>query len=54
MIRLRRDDFEDATTIKKFADVAHLTPEQFRQQFAYLVEHEAPPLDLLHRDGARR
>jgi ATP-dependent phosphofructokinase / diphosphate-dependent phosphofructokinase len=54
MIRLRRDDFEDAATVKKFADVAHLTPEQFRQQFAYLVEHEAPPLDLLHRDGARR
>ena len=54
MIRLRRDDFEDATTVKKFSDVAHVTPDQFRQQFAYLVEHEAPPLDLLHRDGARR
>ena len=54
MIRLRRDDFEDPITVKKFADVAHLTPDEFRQQFAYLVEHEAPPLDFLHRDGARR
>ena len=54
MIRLRRDDFEDPTTVKKFADVAHLSSEDFRRQFTYLVEHEAPPLDLLHRDGARR
>jgi 6-phosphofructokinase 1 len=54
MIRLRRDDFEDPATVKKFAEVAHLAPEEFRKQFAYLVEHEAPPLDLLHRDGSRR
>ena len=54
MIRLRRDDFEDPTTVKKFAEVAHLSPDEFRQQFSYLVEHEAPPLDLLHRDGSRR
>ena len=54
MIRLRRDDFEDAATVKKFAEVAHLSPEDFRKQFSYLVEHEAPPLDLLHRDGSRR
>jgi hypothetical protein len=25
-----------------------VTPEEFRRQFAYLVENEAPPLDLLH------
>src|SRR5437762_368039 len=52
MIRLRRDDFEDPATVARFAAVAHLTPEDFRRQFAYLVEHEAPPLDLLHRDDA--
>ena len=52
MIRLRRDDFEDPATVARFAGVAHLTPEDFRRQFAYLVEHEAPPLDLLHRDDA--
>ena len=50
MIRLRRDDFVDPATVARFAEVAHLTPEEFRRQFAYLVEHEAPPLDLLHRD----
>jgi 6-phosphofructokinase 1 len=54
MIRLRRDDFDDLNTVKKFADTAKLTPEEFRKQFSYLVENEAPPLDLLHRDGARR
>jgi 6-phosphofructokinase len=54
MIRLRRDDFDDAVTVKKFAEVAKLSPEDFQRQFAYLVENEDPPLDLLHRDGARR
>ena len=49
MIRLRRDDFADAGAVGRFAAVAHLTPEEFRRQFEYLVEHEAPPLDLLHR-----
>ncbi len=39
---------------EKFADVAHLSPDDFRKQFAYLVENEAAPLDLLHRDGSRR
>ena len=54
MIRLRRDDFEDSATVKKFADVAHLSVEDFQKQFSYLVENEDPPLDLLHRDGTRR
>jgi 6-phosphofructokinase len=52
MIRLRRDDFADPATVARFAAVAELTPDEFRRQFAYLVEHEAPPLDLLHRDDA--
>jgi 6-phosphofructokinase 1 len=51
MIRLRRDDFEDPNTVGRFAGVANLSPEDFRKQFSYLVENEAPPLDLLHRDG---
>jgi 6-phosphofructokinase len=50
MIRLRRDDFSDPAAVARFAAVAHLTPDEFRRQFAYLVENEAPPLDLLHRD----
>jgi 6-phosphofructokinase 1 len=54
MIRLRRDDFEDVEQVKKFSEVVRMSPERFRQEFQYLVEHEAPPLDLLHRDGAAR
>jgi 6-phosphofructokinase 1 len=46
MIRLRRDDFEDAAELAKFAAIAHLTPEQFRQQFEYLVEDEPPALGI--------
>ncbi len=52
MIRLRRDDFEDPAVVARFAGVAHLTPEEFRRQFSYLVENEAPALDLLHRGDA--
>jgi 6-phosphofructokinase 1 len=51
MIRLRRDDFEDAAQVAKFAGAIKIAPEQFRKEFQYLVENEAPPLDLLHRDG---
>jgi len=50
MIRLRRDDFEDAATLAKFGAVCNpkLSVDEFRKQFAYLVENEPPPLDLLH------
>jgi 6-phosphofructokinase 1 len=57
MIRLRRDDFDDAGTLAKFGAVCNpkLSVEEFRKQFAYLVENEAPPLDLLHaRDRINR
>jgi 6-phosphofructokinase len=54
MIRLRRDDFADQAAVARFAAVAHVTPDEFRRQFAYVVENEAPPLDLLHRDDTRR
>jgi 6-phosphofructokinase len=57
MIRLRRDDFEDAGTVAKFAAVCNpkLSVDEFRRQFSYLVENEAPPLDLLHaRDRINR
>ncbi len=50
MIRLRRDDFEDPAILAKFGGVCNpkLSAEEFRRQFAYVVENEAPPLDLLH------
>ncbi len=51
MIRLRRDDFDDPAKLARFAAVANLPVDEFRRQFAFLVENEAPPLDLLHRNG---
>jgi 6-phosphofructokinase 1 len=50
MIRLRRDDFEDAGTLARFGAACNpkLSVDEFRRQFAYLVENEPPPLDLLH------
>jgi 6-phosphofructokinase len=52
MIRLRRDDFADPAAVARFAAIAHMTPDEFRRQFAYLIEHEVPPLDLLHREDS--
>jgi 6-phosphofructokinase len=46
MIRLRRDDFEKPEEIARFAEVANLTPEQFKERFYYLVDREAPPLSF--------
>ena len=46
MIRLRRDDFDDAHELARFAATAHMTLQEFRDQFAYLVANELPPLWL--------
>ena len=47
MIRLRRDDFEDPHEIARFASVAHLSLDEFRDQFEFLVHDEPPPLDFV-------
>lgn len=44
MIRLRRDDFEDPHELARFAATAHLSLQEFRDQFGYLIENEPPPL----------
>jgi 6-phosphofructokinase 1 len=44
MIRLRRDDFEDAHELAKFAATAGLGLQPFRDEFEYLIQHEPPPL----------
>jgi 6-phosphofructokinase len=44
MIRLRRDDFEDAPTLSRLAAAARLPEAEFRTQFEHLVDHEPPPL----------
>jgi len=46
MIRLRRDDFDDAHELAKIAATAGVSLEEFRREFEYLVEDELPPLEL--------
>src|SRR3989442_13340399 len=46
MIRLRRDDFEDSHELAKLAATAHVSPEQFRREFEYLMAAEPPPLAM--------
>jgi 6-phosphofructokinase len=46
MIRLRRDDFEDAELVEKMAATIKMTPQELRKHFEYLVESEPPPLDF--------
>jgi ATP-dependent phosphofructokinase / diphosphate-dependent phosphofructokinase len=53
MIRLRRDDFEDPHELAKFAATVGLSPEQFQQEFGYLVEVEPPPLVIDETGEAR-
>ncbi|HYT87981.1 MAG TPA: diphosphate--fructose-6-phosphate 1-phosphotransferase [Gemmataceae bacterium] len=40
MIRLERRDFEDPVQLGKLAATCHMTPEQFRVRFGYLVEKD--------------
>lgn len=44
MIRLRRNDFEDAHELAKFAATVGISIDEFRSQFEYLVGYEPPPL----------
>jgi 6-phosphofructokinase 1 len=37
MIRLEREDFEDAKQLAKLAAVIKMTPEQFKARFGYLA-----------------
>ena len=58
MIRLRRDDFEDPHELAKFAATCGIHLQQFRDEFEYLIQDEAPPLDLeadtaSHLEGGR-
>jgi 6-phosphofructokinase len=59
MIRLRRDDFEEPAVLAMFGGVCNpkKSADDFKREFAYVVENEAPPLDLLHsrdREGNGR
>jgi ATP-dependent phosphofructokinase / diphosphate-dependent phosphofructokinase len=46
MIRLRRDDLEDAAELSRLAATVKLSEEDFKKQFAALVEQEPPPLAI--------
>jgi 6-phosphofructokinase 1 len=52
MIRLRRDDFDDPHEVAKFAATAHISLEELRRQFGYLIDVEPPPLWLTGGPGA--
>ena len=50
MIRLRRDDFDDPHELAKLAATAHMSLEDFRQQFEYLIGYRATsPADRRRR-----
>jgi len=44
MIRLRRDDFQNAHKLDSLAKTAKLSTAEFQKRFEYLVAREAPPL----------
>jgi 6-phosphofructokinase len=46
MIRLRRDDFEDPHELAKLAATVHISPEELRREFEYLMAAEPPPLEM--------
>ena len=46
MLRLRRDDFDDAGELANLAATAGTSTDTFRTEFGYVVEYEPPPLVL--------
>ena len=45
MIRLRREDFDDPHSLAKYAATVGVSLEEFRDQFASLIQREPIPLD---------
>ena len=41
MIRLRKEDFDDPQNLAKLAVIAHCSPDEFREKYAYLTSEEA-------------
>jgi 6-phosphofructokinase 1 len=52
MIRLRRDDFEDAHELAKYAATCRMSLQDFRNQFEGLIKGEPPPLQMEGMPGA--
>ncbi|MFO0568113.1 MAG: hypothetical protein U0263_20805 [Polyangiaceae bacterium] len=47
MLRLRGDDFQDAHELAKLAATAHMSLDEFRRRFEYLVKDEPAPIRFL-------
>jgi len=54
MLRLRKDDFDDASETAKLASVLGLSLERFTEEFASLVEHEPVPRPFFPHDSPSR
>lgn len=49
MLRLRQQDFDDASKLQKMASIVNMTPEQFKKAFYYTIE-----TDLLYQQLASK
>lgn len=49
MVRLKRDDFDDAHELAKLAATVHLSPDAFRARYEYVTESEPAPRPVLSR-----
>jgi len=49
MVRLKRDDFDDAHELAKLAATVHLSPDAFRARYAYVTDTEPSALSVLSR-----
>jgi 6-phosphofructokinase 1 len=52
MIRLKQSDFDDPHELAKFAAVAGVSIDQFRNDYSYLVQWEPPQLTLIGSPAA--
>jgi 6-phosphofructokinase 1 len=53
MLRLRRDDFDDAGELAKMANVFGISIEEFEKEFKYLVKDEPHPRPFVGDDASR-
>ena len=51
MLRLRREDFDNAAQLEQLASTVGISPAEFRQEFSYLTQHEPVPLHFPSPDG---
>ena len=52
MLRLRREDFDDAGQLARLASTLGISPDEFRREFGYLTRHEPVPLNFPSPAGA--